>query len=46
MGVELQHIALNWFSHAELYDESVAHCNTFGIKDIGTITDHQYLVLY
>lgn len=46
MGVELRHIARKWFTNAELFDESVSHCNTFGIKDIGTVTDHQYLVLY
>lgn len=46
MGVELKRIARKWFSHAELFDESVRHCDTFGIKDVGTVTDHQYLVLY
>lgn len=46
MGIELKRIARRWFDHAELFDESVGHCNTFGIKDIGTVTDHQYLVLY
>lgn len=46
MGKVLMGIGRKWFSHAELFDESVAHCNTFGIKDIGTVTDHQYLILY
>lgn len=46
MGEELKRIALRWFRHAELFDENVAHCNTFGFKDIGTVTDHQYLILY
>ncbi|MBD5505626.1 MAG: hypothetical protein HDR09_18270 [Lachnospiraceae bacterium] len=46
MGEELMRVGRKWFSHSELFDESVAHCNTFGIKDIGTVTDHQYLVLY
>ena len=46
MGLELKRIATQWFAHTELFDESVRHCNTFGIKDIGTVTDHQYLVLY
>ncbi len=46
MGIELKRIAKQWFTHTELFDESVRHCNTFGIKDIGTVTDHQYLVLY
>lgn len=46
MGLELKKISEYWFSHSELFDESVAHCNKFGIKDIGTVTDHQYLLLY
>lgn len=46
MGEELMRIAHKWFSHSELFDENVSHCKTFGIKDIGTVTDHQYLVLY
>lgn len=46
MGEELMRIAHKWFTHTELFDENVSHCNTFGIKDIGTVTDHQYLVLY
>ncbi|MCD8297875.1 MAG: hypothetical protein LUC88_09920 [Prevotella sp.] len=46
MGVMLKMISKRWFEHSELFDESVSHCNKFGIKDIGTVTDHQYLLLY
>ena len=46
MGEELKSFACHWFSHSELFDENVSHCNTFGIKDIGTVTEHQYLLLY
>lgn len=46
MGVELQRIARRWFSKTELFDESVAHCESHGIRDKGTVTDHQYLLLY
>lgn len=46
MGEELKSLARHWFSHSELFDENVSHCNTFGIKDIGAVTDHQYLLLY
>lgn len=46
MGEELQSLARYWFAHSELFNENVSHCNTFGIKDIGTVTDHQYLLLY
>ncbi len=46
MGTTLLTIASNYFQGRELFSESVAHCNKFGIKDIGTVTDHQYLVLW
>lgn len=46
MGDALMRLGRNWFSHSELFDESVDHCQTFGIKDVGTVTDHQYLILY
>lgn len=46
MGEALLQTARRWFDHSELFDESVTHCKTFGIKDIGTVTDHQYLILY
>ncbi|MDR1973588.1 MAG: site-specific DNA-methyltransferase [Bacteroidales bacterium] len=45
MAKELQKVAKRWFKTADLFDESVAHCQTYGIKDIGTVTSHQYLVL-
>lgn len=46
MGLMLKELGKRWFNHAELFDESVSHCDKFGIKDIGTVTDHQYLLLY
>lgn len=46
MGEILQREGLKWFKHSELFVENVEHCDTFGISDIGTVTDHQYLVLY
>jgi DNA modification methylase len=45
MAKELQKVAKRWFKTADLFDESVAHCQSHGIKDIGTVTSHQYLVL-
>lgn len=45
MAKELQRISRRWFKTADLFDESVAHCQTHGIRDIGTVTSHQYLVL-
>lgn len=46
MGVELEKIARQWFSHTERFDESVTHCESHGMRDKGTVTDHQYLMLY
>ena len=46
MAVELTEVAKKWFAHADTFDESVAHCESHGIRDKGTVTDHQYLILY
>lgn len=45
MGLELAAHAKRWFKVADLYSESVAHCESHGIRDKGTVVDHQYLVL-
>ena len=45
MAEELQKVSRRWFKTADLFDESVAHCQTHGIRDMGTVTSHQYLVL-
>lgn len=45
MAQELQKISKRWFKTADLFDESVAHCESHGIRDKGTVTSHQYLVL-
>jgi len=45
MAKELQKISKRWFRTADLFDESVAHCESHGIRDKGTVTSHQYLVL-
>lgn len=46
MGTALFSLASKYFEGRELFSESVAHCNKFGIKDLGTVTDHQYLILW
>ena len=38
--------AKQYFPHCELFDEAVSDCENFGIKDKGSTTIHQYLVLY
>jgi hypothetical protein len=45
MAEELQKISKYWFKTADIFDESVAHCESHGIRDKGTVTSHQYLVL-
>lgn len=45
MAKELQRVSKRWFKSADLFDESVVHCQNHGIKDMGTVTSHQYLVL-
>lgn len=45
MAEELQKVSKRWFKTADLFDESVAHCESHGIRDKGTVTSHQYLVL-
>ncbi len=45
MALELQKISKRWFKTADLFDESVEHCESHGIRDKGTVTSHQYLVL-
>lgn len=46
MGTALFELASKYFDGRELFSENVAHCNKFGIKDLGTVTDHQYLILW
>lgn len=45
MAKELQKISKRWFRIADLFDESVKHCESHGIRDKGTVTSHQYLIL-
>jgi len=46
MAGELVNLGKKWFRSADVFDESVAHCESHGIRDKGTVTSHQYLVLY
>lgn len=46
MGLILKEQSKRWFSKARLYDEDVQNCESFGIKDIGTTTEHQYLLMH
>lgn len=46
MAANLQKVGNKWFAHSEVFDESVAHCESHGMRDKGTVTDHQYLVFW
>ena len=45
MADELKKVSKKWFRTADLFDESVVHCESHGIRDKGAVTSHQYLVL-
>lgn len=45
MANELTRIAEPWFKVEGLFKESVQHCESHGIRDKGTVTEHQYLIL-
>lgn len=45
MAVELGKIAQDYLEVAEIFTEDVTHCEKHGIRDKGTVTSHQYLVL-
>jgi DNA modification methylase len=45
MAEELKKVSKRWFDTVDLFVESVEHCESHGIRDKGTVTSHQYLVL-
>lgn len=45
MAEALTQVAVRWFRVADLFTESVDHCESHGIRDKGTVTAHQFLVL-
>ena len=45
MASEVARIAKTWFRVVDIYTENVSHCESHGIRDKGTVTGHQYLVL-
>jgi DNA modification methylase len=46
MAHELKQIGSRWFRRADLFTESVEHCESHGIRDKGTVVAHQYLVMH
>jgi hypothetical protein len=45
MAKELASVARNWFRVADCFTETVTHCESHGIRDKGTVYEHQYLLL-
>jgi hypothetical protein len=46
MAKEIAEVAKTWFTTADVFSESVAHCESHGIRDKGTVVEHSYVVLY
>lgn len=45
MAQALVRIAVRWFRVADIFTETVEHCESHGIRDKGTVTAHQFLIL-
>jgi len=45
MADRLADISGRWFRTADVFFESVEHCESHGIRDKGTVSEHGYLVL-
>ena len=45
MAAEVTRVGARWFRAVDLYDETVAHCESHGVADKGTVSSHQYLVM-
>lgn len=45
MAEALIKVAAPWFRVKDFFSENVEHCESHGIRDKGTVTAHQYLVL-
>lgn len=45
MAKNLIAVAKGWFRVADVYTENVEHCESHGIRDKGTVTAHQFLLL-
>jgi len=45
MAEALIKVAAPWFKVEDFFSENVGHCESHGIRDKGTVTSHQYLVL-
>ena len=45
MASELKTVAKFWFQVCDLFEESVTHTESHGVRDKGRVTDHQLMIL-
>ena len=45
MAENIRRVANEWFTVKDEFSENVQHCESHGIRDKGTVTSHQYMVL-
>ena len=45
MAGQISTIARTWFRRTEIATEDVAHCESHGIRDKGTVSEHSFLVM-
>lgn len=45
MAEELMRQSKRWFRAVDLFDETVAHCESHGVSDKGSVSAHQFLVM-
>ena len=45
MAGEIAKVARPWFRNVEIFAESVAHCESHGIRDKGSVVEHTYLLM-
>jgi tRNA G10 N-methylase Trm11 len=46
MAAAIAEVAAPWFTIADRFSESVQHCESHGIRDKGTVTVHDFVVLH
>ena len=45
MANEIAKVARPWFRNVEIFAENVAHCESHGIRNKGTVVEHTYLLM-
>ena len=45
MAEEVARVARPWFRNIEVFSESVAHCESHGIRDKGSVVEHTYVLM-